>query len=73
MWGHYTNKYNGGVIEFKNTHSLFKKSISEVHYQENPVEVSKDFCEFFKEERTSLLDIHSVFGDLHNLYCINTG
>lgn len=68
MWGHYTNKYNGGVIEFKNTHPLLKDSISEVHYQENPVEVSKDFCEFFKDERTSLLDIRSVFGDLHKMY-----
>lgn len=68
MWGHYTNKYNGGVIEFKNTHSLFKNSISKVHYQKNPVEVSKDFFEFFKMERTFIPKIKPVLKDIHKMY-----
>lgn len=68
MWGHYTNKFSGGVIEFKNTNPIIQYGTAIVHYQNEPIKVSADFCEFWNDERKTLPDINIVFEDIMKMY-----
>ena len=68
MWGHYTNKYSGGVIEFNNTNQVFKVGSVVVGYEDNPIEVTKDFCEFWIDNREDIPNPELVFYDLLRMY-----
>lgn len=68
MWGHYTNKYSGGVIEFNKKSNPILSTVVDINYSKEPIEVSPDFCYMMQMDAEHKKDETKAFSDLEKIY-----